>query len=84
MTALPGPGIYVPQCDEQGEYKPLQYHSSIGHSWCVDRDGTEIEGTRALPGDPAPICPTFTSALAIIRSNIFPGAMRNIGAAAGL
>jgi len=54
------PGRYVPQCDEDGEYKPIQFHSSSGHSWCVTREGVEIAGTRTPPGEPAPTCSPFT------------------------
>ena len=58
---LPPPGAYVPQCDENGEYKPLQFSASTGYSWCVARDGTEIPGSRTPPGRPAPTCKPFTS-----------------------
>ena len=49
-------GAYIPQCDEHGQYRPLQFHPSTGHSWCVDRDGTEILGTRTPPGRLPPMC----------------------------
>jgi len=49
-------GVYVPQCDEHGAYRPLQRHPSTGHSWCVDQDGTEIPGTRTGPGIPPLTC----------------------------
>lgn len=55
------PGAYVPQCDEDGEFMPLQFHASSGHSWCVNHRGVEIPGTRAVPGDPPPSCPNVTS-----------------------
>ena len=54
------PGAYVPQCDEDGEYKPLQYCRSTGYSWCVTSDGTVIPGTKTPPGKPAPNCSTVT------------------------
>ncbi|XP_070768943.1 CD74 molecule, major histocompatibility complex, class II invariant chain a [Enoplosus armatus] len=38
-------GSYVPQCDEQGRYKPMQCWHSTGYCWCVDEDGKVIEGT---------------------------------------
>jgi len=54
------PGAYVPQCDKAGQYIPLQFHASSGHSWCVRRDGTEIPGTRTPPGNkPVPDCAVF-------------------------
>ncbi|KAL0178685.1 hypothetical protein M9458_027579, partial [Cirrhinus mrigala] len=46
----PMPGQYVPTCDAQGEYDPIQCHASIGQCWCVDRNGQEISGTRTGPG----------------------------------
>jgi len=54
------PGAYVPQCDDDGQYKPLQFHASTGHSWCVTTDGTEIPGTRTPPGKPPANCQPFT------------------------
>jgi len=54
-------GAYVPQCDENGEYKPLQFSASTGYSWCVARDGTEIPGSRTPPGRPPPTCKPFSS-----------------------
>ncbi|XP_026133570.1 nidogen-1-like [Carassius auratus] len=61
----PVPGPYVPTCDAQGEYDPIQCHASIRQCWCVDRDGQEIFGTRTGPGRlpdchnvPGPIRPT--------------------------
>lgn len=46
--ASPGPskiGTYKPQCDEQGNYKPMQCWHSTGFCWCVDKNGVTIEGT---------------------------------------
>ncbi|XP_030297897.1 nidogen-1 [Sparus aurata] len=48
-------GQYVPTCDENGAYEPMQCHSSTGHCWCVDRNGQEIPGTRSGPGS-RPMC----------------------------
>uniref|UniRef100_A0A672P7P4 Nidogen 1 n=1 Tax=Sinocyclocheilus grahami TaxID=75366 RepID=A0A672P7P4_SINGR len=59
----PVSGQYVPTCDSQGEYDPMQCHASAGQCWCVNRDGLEISGTRTGPGRPGhdvprPIGPT--------------------------
>ena len=62
----PPPGAYVPQCDENGEFKPMQFHGSTGHSWCVARDGTEIPGSRTPRGRPPPTCKPFASMCYII------------------
>uniref|UniRef100_A0A3Q2ZEG2 Nidogen 2a (osteonidogen) n=1 Tax=Kryptolebias marmoratus TaxID=37003 RepID=A0A3Q2ZEG2_KRYMA len=43
-------GAYVPQCDADGHYIPLQCHGSTGHCWCVDSIGQERAGTRTPPG----------------------------------
>uniref|UniRef100_A0A087XDF4 Nidogen 2 n=1 Tax=Poecilia formosa TaxID=48698 RepID=A0A087XDF4_POEFO len=46
----PVAGAYVPQCDADGQYIPLQCHGSTGHCWCVDSSGQERAGTRTAPG----------------------------------
>ncbi|XP_078573930.1 uncharacterized protein LOC144860543 isoform X5 [Branchiostoma floridae x Branchiostoma japonicum] len=51
-------GRYVPQCTEDGRYRPLQCHSSTGYCWCVDELGETIEGTKAGPGM-VPSCDEF-------------------------
>nr|XP_029136402.1 nidogen-2 isoform X2 [Labrus bergylta] len=43
-------GAFVPQCDDIGQYVPLQCHGSSGHCWCVDHNGQERDGTRTPPG----------------------------------
>uniref|UniRef100_A0A3B4U6N2 Nidogen 2 n=1 Tax=Seriola dumerili TaxID=41447 RepID=A0A3B4U6N2_SERDU len=53
---VPIAGAYVPQCDDSGEYRPLQCHSSSGYCWCVDGRGQEIAGTRTPPGAPPTDC----------------------------
>uniref|UniRef100_A0A3P8YJ07 Thyroglobulin type-1 domain-containing protein n=1 Tax=Esox lucius TaxID=8010 RepID=A0A3P8YJ07_ESOLU len=38
-------GTYVPQCDEQGNYLPMQCWHATGFCWCVDKTGQTIPGT---------------------------------------
>ncbi|XP_041710536.1 HLA class II histocompatibility antigen gamma chain [Coregonus clupeaformis] len=38
-------GAYLPQCDQQGNYLPMQCWHATGFCWCVDKNGTPIEGT---------------------------------------
>ncbi|NXX10210.1 NID2 protein, partial [Podargus strigoides] len=56
----PGPSPvgdgHMPQCDEEGRYRPLQCHGSTGYCWCVDAAGQEIAGTRTAPGSTPPRC----------------------------
>uniref|UniRef100_A0A3B3XBG4 Thyroglobulin type-1 domain-containing protein n=1 Tax=Poecilia mexicana TaxID=48701 RepID=A0A3B3XBG4_9TELE len=47
---LPPPGIYIPQCDENGLYLSQQCHGSTGYCWCVNSSGQERIGTRTGPG----------------------------------
>ncbi|XP_026135811.1 CD74 molecule, major histocompatibility complex, class II invariant chain a [Carassius auratus] len=49
------PGFFKPQCDEQGNYLPMQCWHSTGYCWCVDKDGHEIPDTR-IRGAPLPQC----------------------------
>uniref|UniRef100_A0A7N8X1R9 Nidogen 1a n=1 Tax=Mastacembelus armatus TaxID=205130 RepID=A0A7N8X1R9_9TELE len=51
----PPVGQYIPTCDENGAYEPIQCHGSTGHCWCVDKNGQEIPGTRSGPGS-RPMC----------------------------
>jgi len=53
------PGLYVPQCDAQGNYEPMQFHASTGARWCVDEHGREVTGTRTPPGKPDPDCSEY-------------------------
>jgi hypothetical protein len=51
------PGFYMPTCTEHGYYKTEQYHSSTGHSWCVNPStGAEIPGTRRTATEPRANC----------------------------
>uniref|UniRef100_A0AAQ5YFG7 Nidogen 2a (osteonidogen) n=1 Tax=Amphiprion ocellaris TaxID=80972 RepID=A0AAQ5YFG7_AMPOC len=53
---IPIIGVYVPQCDTEGQYTPLQCHGSSGHCWCVDSKGQERAGSRTSPGEPPKDC----------------------------
>ncbi|XP_052009773.1 nidogen-2-like [Xyrauchen texanus] len=53
---IPQIGAFIPQCDEEGQYRPLQCHGSTGHCWCVDSRGQERVGTRMPPGTPPRNC----------------------------
>ncbi|XP_072125175.1 nidogen-2 isoform X11 [Mobula birostris] len=52
----PRVGLYIPQCDDEGNFRPMQCQSSTGHCWCVDENGQEIAGTRTAPGSAQPRC----------------------------
>ncbi|XP_006878481.1 PREDICTED: LOW QUALITY PROTEIN: CD74 molecule, major histocompatibility complex, class II invariant chain [Chrysochloris asiatica] len=41
------PGVFMPKCDENGNYLPLQCFGSIGYCWCVFPNGTEVPHTRS-------------------------------------
>ncbi|XP_068136532.1 saxiphilin-like isoform X2 [Hyperolius riggenbachi] len=47
---------HIPDCDEKGNYKPMQRSGSSGYSWCVNADGEKIDGTDTPPGKPQPNC----------------------------
>jgi len=49
-------GEYIPQCEEDGSYCPIQCWSSTGYCWCVDENGNEIPGTSLGPGEGVPNC----------------------------
>ena len=39
-------GAFVPQCQPDGSYKPVQCHALTGFCWCVDDNGTRVQGTE--------------------------------------
>ncbi|XP_042533773.1 nidogen-2 isoform X1 [Dipodomys spectabilis] len=54
--AYPGSRLHIPQCDDQGNFLPLQCHGSTGFCWCVDSNGHEVPGTQTPPGSTPPHC----------------------------
>ncbi|XP_048459837.1 testican-1 isoform X2 [Rhincodon typus] len=46
-------GAFIPRCNEDGYYKPIQCHSSSGQCWCADKYGNELAGSRR---EGTPIC----------------------------
>ncbi|XP_051030473.1 nidogen-2 isoform X2 [Phodopus roborovskii] len=54
--AYPGSRIHIPQCDDQGNFVPLQCHGNTGFCWCVDQNGHEVPGTQTPPGSTPPHC----------------------------
>ena len=49
-------GEFIPQCEEDGSYSPMQCWSSTGYCWCVDENGIEIPGSSLGPGEGFPNC----------------------------
>lgn len=49
-------GRYVPRCKPDGNYEPLQCHTSV--CFCVDQNGKEIPGSRKSAFSP-PNCLKF-------------------------
>lgn len=49
-------GFWTVSCLPDGSFDPSQCHPSTGHCWCVDKFGTEILGSRSLPGAPRMPC----------------------------
>uniref|UniRef100_A0A663N881 Thyroglobulin n=1 Tax=Athene cunicularia TaxID=194338 RepID=A0A663N881_ATHCN len=57
---------YVPSCDAEGGYTPVQCQQG-GQCWCVDTKGQEeVPGSR-VQGE-RPRCPTDSSGLALLMS----------------
>ena len=54
---LPPIGSYVPTCDDDGNFTPVQCSASTGSCWCVNiYTGVEIPGPRTPPGNMPPRC----------------------------
>ena len=50
----PSPSFYLPQCETDGTFSPVQCHGDAGYCWCVNEDGSEIPGTRSPHGTELP------------------------------
>jgi hypothetical protein len=57
-------GSFVPQCDERGNYEPVQCHGSTGYCWCSDTEGNEIANTRQRGTVSIETCAAVTHATA--------------------
>lgn len=59
-------GEFIPQCEEDGSYSPLQCWGSTGYCWCVDSNGVEITGTSLGPGEGVPNCSESVDSLSVL------------------
>ena len=59
-------GEFIPQCEEDGSYSPLQCWGSTGYCWCVDGNGVEIPGTALGPGQGTPNCSESGDSLSVL------------------
>ena len=52
LDELPFPmlGYFVPECDEDGNFKSKQSSGSSGYKFCLDIDGNKIDGSDTPPG----------------------------------
>lgn len=37
--------VFVPDCNENGDYKPVQCDYKYGYCWCSDENGNPVPGT---------------------------------------
>ncbi|MBE37123.1 MAG: hypothetical protein CMP50_00390 [Flavobacteriales bacterium] len=49
-------GEFIPECEEDGSYSPIQCWASTGYCWCVDSNGIEIPGTAIAVWEGYPNC----------------------------
>ena len=70
-------GEFIPQCEEDGSYSPVQCWSSTGYCWCVDENGIEIPGTSLGPGQGVPNCGEIEGCTDPLACNYEPIATEN-------
>ncbi|XP_070604754.1 thyroglobulin, partial [Erythrolamprus reginae] len=49
---------YIPQCDGQGNWAPVQCYESTGHCWCVDEMGRYVSDSLVTRSIQLPQCQT--------------------------
>ncbi len=49
-------GEFIPQCEDDGSYSPMQCWPSTGYCWCVDENGVEIPGSSMASWEGFPNC----------------------------
>ena len=66
-------GEFIPQCEDDGSYSPMQCWWSTGYCWCVDENGIEIEDTSTPSWQGLPDCEEFSEELGDIKfTSIYP------------
>ena len=78
-------GEFIPQCEDDGSFSPMQCWGSTGYCWCVDENGEEIAGTSLGPGEGIPSCDQQGDSLSVLfignsytSSNNLPGIIATI------
>ena len=49
-SPFPVLGYFVPECEEDGNFKSKQSSGSSGYSFCLDIDGNKVHGSDTPPG----------------------------------
>lgn len=44
--------LFVPDCNADGSFKPIQCHVETGHCWCVDSEGKILAGSTVYNKQP--------------------------------
>lgn len=69
----PNIGAFRPECTLDGEFKPMQCHTSAGRCWCVDKDGQEIQGSMQV-APKKPVCGRNPPPVINVPTRVPPGA----------